>query len=342
MNAAAGQELAKVEAPGALARQEDFGISVDALVVRVDKVREVSRRVMKEGVHFGNIPGTAKDKKTLLKPGAEVLCMAFQLAPTFSPDERREGEHLEVVMTCTLTHIPTGTVLGNGIGSCSTRESKYAWRKGERSCPKCGKATIRKSTRDRAEWYCWRKIDGCGATFKIDDKSITEQQVGRIPNPDIADMYNTVRKMACKRAHIAATLFVTGASELFTQDVEDMQPGGHDDAPEDSYPDEGSEGTPPVGRAATPPRAAAPAARPATSPVQGVPTSQDLEREIEKIRGMRTVEDLKAHAAASRGKRWSKTQTAELAAAANARLADLTNPDLREPPVDGGDDEIPF
>lgn len=340
MNAAAGTELAKVEPVAALARQEDFGISVDALVARVDKVREVSKRVMQEGVHFGNIPGTAKDKKALLKPGAEMLCMTFQLAPTFSPDERREGEHLEVVMTCTLTHIPTGTVLGNGIGSCSTRESKYAWRKGERSCPKCGKATIRKSTRDRAEWYCWRKIDGCGATFKIDDKSITEQQVGRVPNPDIADLYNTVRKMACKRAHVAATLFVTGASELFTQDVEENQPARHDDGPEDFYPDEGSEGTPPVGRAAPRAPATAPAARPATSPVQGVPTSQDLERAIEEIRACRTHQDLANHALANRGKRWSKTQIEALKAANTERRdqIDLTTSEA----AGGGDDQIPF
>lgn len=333
MNAPA-TAIEKVEQPGALARQDDFGISVDALVARVDKVREVSRRVMQEGVHFGNIPGTAKDRKALLKPGAEMLCMTFQLAPTFSPDERREGEHLEVVMTCTLTHIPTGTVLGNGIGSCSTRESKYAWRKGERACPKCGKAAIRKSTRDRAEWYCWRKIDGCGATFKIDDRSITEQQVGRVPNPDLPDMYNTVRKMACKRAHIAATLFVTGASELFTQDVEEHETvGRHDDAP----PDDGREEPPPQQQA---PRAAAPApaARPATtSPVQGVPTSQDLEKAIEEIRAVRSLEALDAFHATNRTKRWSKTQVEALKQASQDRYSELTE---KGPP--GDDDEIPF
>jgi hypothetical protein len=329
--------LAKTEQPGALARQEDFGISVDALVARVDKVREVARRVMQEDVHYGNIPGTAKDRRALLKPGAEVLCMAFQLAPIFEADERVDGEHLEVVMTCTLKHVPTGTVLGNGIGSCSTKESKYAWRKGERACPKCGKAAIRKSTRDRAGWYCWRKIDGCGATFKIDDKSITEQQVGRVPNPDIADMYNTVRKMACKRAHIAATLFVTGASELFTQDVEEQVGPKNDDAPEDFYPDEGSEGSPPVGRAAPPPRAASPAtSNVGRPPVQGVPMSQDLEKAIEEIRACRTVQALTEFAATARTKRWTKTQAEALKQAHLDRQAELTE---QGPP---DDDQIPF
>jgi hypothetical protein len=40
-------------------------------------------------------------------------------------------------------------------------------------------------------------------------------------NPDIADTYNTVLKIAKKRAHIDATLTVTGAADLFTQDLID-------------------------------------------------------------------------------------------------------------------------
>ena len=44
----------------------------------------------------------------------------------------------------------------------------------------------------------------------------------RIPNPDIADLVNTIQKMAQKRALVAATLIATSASEFFTQDVEDI------------------------------------------------------------------------------------------------------------------------
>jgi len=40
-------------------------------------------------------------------------------------------------------------------------------------------------------------------------------------NTDIADVYNTVLKIAKKRAHIDATLTVTGAADLFTQDLID-------------------------------------------------------------------------------------------------------------------------
>ena len=40
-------------------------------------------------------------------------------------------------------------------------------------------------------------------------------------NPDTPDLVNTILKMATKRAYIAAVLNATGASEFFTQDLED-------------------------------------------------------------------------------------------------------------------------
>jgi len=43
----------------------------------------------------------------------------------------------------------------------------------------------------------------------------------KVENEDIADCYNTVLKIAKKRAHIDATLTVTGAADLFTQDLID-------------------------------------------------------------------------------------------------------------------------
>lgn len=55
----------------------------------------------------------------------------------------------------------------------------------------------------------------------------------RIPNPDIADVVNTVQKMAQKRAFVAVVLVATNASDSFTQDLEDfvehpdIDTGGH-------------------------------------------------------------------------------------------------------------------
>jgi hypothetical protein len=55
-----------------------------------------------------------------------------------------------------------------------------------------------------------------------------KDQSGRtVENADIADVYNTVLKMAKKRAHIDATLTATGAADMFTQDLieDDGLPG---------------------------------------------------------------------------------------------------------------------
>jgi len=205
-----------------LATDWGLGVPIDALIARVEKIREVQSKIMKEGHHYGVIPGT--QKPTLLKPGAELLGLAFQLDPQFAATEKYVGDHLESIVICTLFHAPTAVRLGSGMGSCSTRESKYAYRKGQRFCPRCRNAAI---IRGREEygggWLCFAKAGGCGAKFAIRDPAITGQSVERIANIDIADSYNTVRKMACKRAHVAAILLVTCASEIFTQDVEDEQ-----------------------------------------------------------------------------------------------------------------------
>ena len=63
---------------------------------------------------------------------------------------------------------------------------------------------------------------------------------------------NKALKMACKSAHIDATLRMAGLSEIFTQDIEDMPPGSFDSQPSDT-------------RDPPPQRRAAPAGKPATS-----------------------------------------------------------------------------
>lgn len=130
--------------------------------------------------------------------------------------------HREYRATCSL-YATDGTFLGDGSGSCSTMESKYRYRNSERVCPDCGEAAIIKGKAEYGGgWLCFKKKGGCGTTFEDYDPAITDQEIGKVENPDIADVYNTCEKMADKRAFVAAVLKVTGASEVFTQDLEDM------------------------------------------------------------------------------------------------------------------------
>lgn len=176
---------------------------------------------MKENVDFGVIPGT-NSKPTLLKPGAEKLCRLLSLNPTFSLinsiidfDKPVFYYHYQ----CSLYH--KTQLVGQGDGSCNSKEKKYRYRKAELTCPTCGQSTIIKSKYDPG-YLCYKKKGGCGAKFRDDDEQIINQDVGLIENPDIFDQVNTIQKMAEKRALIAAVLCTVGASEFFTQDLEDM------------------------------------------------------------------------------------------------------------------------
>jgi hypothetical protein len=196
-------------------------VKATELVERLDVIRDAMTTAMTPDVDYGVIPGT--NKPTLLKPGAEKLSVLFQLDVQLV-NEKRWGpdDHLTVTSHATAFHAPSGARLGYGEGLCSTREKKYAYRKQERTCPQCSKAAV---IAGKAEygggWLCWKKRDGCGAKFSAGDQTIEGQAVGEIDNPDLPDLWNTALKIAEKRARVDVVLAVTGASALFTQDVED-------------------------------------------------------------------------------------------------------------------------
>lgn len=198
-------------------------LTVADLQHRQHLIQQVMREVMIAGHHYGEIPGT-DGKQALLKSGAEKLCATFMLAPSFTVKERDlPNGHREYRADCTLTHITTGVVAGMATGSCSTMESKYRWRLASRKCPECGSEAIRKSKKGGG-FFCWGRLGGCGAEFPEGEKRIISQALGRAENPDIADAYNTVLKMATKRALVAATLVVTGASDMFeTEEADDEE-----------------------------------------------------------------------------------------------------------------------
>lgn len=190
---------------------------------------------MVEGQDYGKIPGT--DKPTLLKPGAEKLIDLFNCTPEFTlvPEFSREDfavGFFKYTFRCRILSRGTNAVLAEGFGSANSREQRYRWRTASRKCPGCqAEAIIQGKSEYGGGWVCFKKKGGCGAKFSGDDTRITSQPVGRVENEDIADLDNTILKMAKKRAQVDAAISLTRCSDMFTQDVEDLM-GSPDEAHE--------------------------------------------------------------------------------------------------------------
>ena len=87
-------------------------LTVEQVLLHLSLIQQIMSAAMKEGEHYGRIPGCG-DKPTLLKPGAEKLCLTFRLAPTYDVGERQlEGGHREYRVTATLTSIMTQVLIG--------------------------------------------------------------------------------------------------------------------------------------------------------------------------------------------------------------------------------------
>lgn len=217
----ANTELVPMGTPGAHAIVEVMPISPLLIQRQVQAIQQTMKINMKEGVHFGLIPGCG-DKKTLFKPGAEKICLMFRLSPKPKNITMRElpNGHREYESLIELFDY-SGNAVGFGVGLCTTMESKYRYRKG---IPvNTGKEVPR-------EYWDAKKKDGRAAqaliggagfvTKKIDNTwFIFKSSDEKIENPDPADLYNTVYKMSKKRAFIDATLTATAASDIFDQDL---------------------------------------------------------------------------------------------------------------------------
>jgi hypothetical protein len=211
----------------ALITQEEIPLTPADVKHQIGLIQEIMKDAMKSGEHYGVIPGCG-DKPSLLKPGAEKLNLTFRMAP--DPEiivKELSGAHREYQVKVKMNSIVTGRFLGAGVGSASTMETKWRYRKAEQKCPKCGKeAIIRGKKEYGGGWLCFTKKGGCGARFKDGDTEIENQNMGRIEHDNPADYYNTCLKMAKKRALVDAVLTVTAASDIFTQDIEEMAENG--------------------------------------------------------------------------------------------------------------------
>jgi hypothetical protein len=197
----------------------DVGMAKDRIV----QLQQFVQEYLVKDEDFGTIPGTPKP--TLLKPGADKLCELYGLSDDYEVTQRTEDFDkglFDYEVKCILISKAGGFLVSTGLGSCNSYEKKYRWRDAQRLCPNCGKNVIIKGKEEYGGgWLCFSKKGGCGAKFADNDTAITGQTVGRVQNEDVADIKNTILKMAKKRAKVDATLSATRSSGLFTQDMED-------------------------------------------------------------------------------------------------------------------------
>ena len=167
---------------------------------QVNLVQEVMQAVMKKDTHYGVIPGTKKP--SLYKPGAEVLAATFRIAVSYRVEDLSAAGEVRYRIAAVGTHQTSGIVLGEGMGECSSGEEKYRWRRA--ICEE--EFDLMAENRRRIKFG------------KYQGKVEKTKQVRTEP----ADQANTILKMACKRAQVAMILNVTAASDIFSQDIEDL------------------------------------------------------------------------------------------------------------------------
>lgn len=214
----------------ALRNDQMPAMTVGQAVELYGQMKEFVGQIMEEGRDYGTIPGN--DKKILLQPGAEKLATFFgfrkvpvliEAVKDWTGQEHGGEPFFEFNYRVEL--FKGDRLMAAAEGSCNSFEKKYRYREDQRKCPECGKTAIIKGKKEYGGgWLCWKKKDGCGATFKDDDVKITGQSVGQIPNPDVADLVNTIQKMAQKRALVSAVKLAVDASNYFTVDIEEGEP----------------------------------------------------------------------------------------------------------------------
>lgn len=186
--------------------------SIDQLVEQRAAIVTCMSQLMRKDHDYGVIPGTGKP--SLLKPGSEKILALFRLSAEPRVEDLSTPDTIRYRVTVVVSHTPSGTVIGYGLGEASSAEAKYQWR--EAVCNEEWEQTP--PDRRRIKWkkgYQGRPAYGV-------------MQV----RTDMDDVANTILKMAKKRAQIDGVLTSTAASDVFAQDLDDLVAAGLDIAPE--------------------------------------------------------------------------------------------------------------
>lgn len=197
-------------------------IPVQEILARRSAVSQLVAAAFKEDTHFGTIPGCG-DRRVILKPGVDLAAMAFHLGDKYEfKVSDLPGGHREYETRCILFYIPTGTVIAEGIAICSSMESKYRYR-----------GTQVESTGEvvpKAYWDARNAGDHAQANKLLGGPQFVAKKIDgqwmkcsktaeKMENADPADTFNTVKKMAAKRAKAAAVISALAIADQFDHDI---------------------------------------------------------------------------------------------------------------------------
>jgi hypothetical protein len=174
---------------------------------RVDAIHRIMAKQMKKDVHYGVIPGTKKP--TLYKPGSEILLLTFRVAVDPEITDLSTTDEIRYRIRAIGRHVPTDSFMGAGVGECSSNEEKFLWRAA------LSKDEFNDTPEDQRR-YKYKKEWDRGRPMIVKVEQI------KVPPADAA---NAVLKRAKKRAQVDFCLTAMAASEIFTQDVEDLPDG---------------------------------------------------------------------------------------------------------------------
>lgn len=171
----------------------------------LDNYNSFVDKMLNDSVDFGIIPGV--EKPSLFKPGAEKLEKLFfyrhkkvQVEKIVEPDFIKYTYRTEI-------YNKAGELVSTCEGTCNTHEKKYRWR----VIP---------------QWEASEEIKASVEPEARKAKSGKTYNWYKVENTEVADLENTIMKMAQKRSYVGAILEATNSSGRFTQDVEDMDLGG--------------------------------------------------------------------------------------------------------------------
>jgi hypothetical protein len=173
----------KPERQTALALTRD---SVDQLQQNRSLLMEYVKSQLRNEVDFGIVPGT--QKPSLYKPGGEKIRTLFSLQTETKMSDKELDRPGNFAMFTYRTEVRDkyGSLLATCEGSCNSQEKKYKERK----------------------------------IYKWNEQTRRKEEIGVEPTP-VCDVLNTLQKMAQKRSFVGAVILATGASDFFTQDIDD-------------------------------------------------------------------------------------------------------------------------